>query len=228
MGYTRTGFGTVPVSTAVESTIGSGLLNAAGVAAATGVGVVAAPFLALGGAIAEMLASFGVGSGCGQTCVLSSDFANEASAKLDQNIQMYFALPIPRPASAQAAAVANVQTIFNWVQQQCGNPQLGQAGQDCISQRLDPNACHWKALPPSYPGEPAADDCWNWVNGYLYPIQNDPNVVPDAMLAVPSSSSPLSTDVLGPSSGGASESGATLSPWLLAGAAALLVWVVTR
>lgn len=220
MGYVLThGFGDAPLSTTIESSIGTGLLAAAKIPSP------ASPFLAIAGGIADMLAAFGVGSGCGQTCVLSSDFANQASALLDQNIATYFGIPAPRPQSAQTAALANVQSIFNWVQQQCGNPQLGQAGQDCISQRLDPSACHWKATAPKYPGEPATGACWNWVLAYQTPIADDP-AVPDAVSSqAPAASSSAAGSTIASSSPGATTSSPNTG-LILAGlvAAVLLVW----
>ena len=213
MSYVRLGMGAAPLSTTLESSVGTSLLT---IAPFTGP---AAPFVALGGAITDMLASFGVGSGCGQTCVLSSNFANQASAKLDQNMALYFKIAPPRPASAQSAAVANFDQIWQWLEQQCSNPQLGSAGQRCISDRQS-GACIWKAAAPAYPGEPAEGACWNWFNAYRDPIANDPNVVPDAQwqeLNGTSSSNPSTTN-------GTAASG-SISPWLLlAVAAGLLVW----
>ena len=46
-------------------------------------------------------------SGCGQTCIVSTGFANQANAALQQNIEAYFALPVPRPKSSQTAALSN-------------------------------------------------------------------------------------------------------------------------
>jgi hypothetical protein len=31
----------------------------------------------------------------------------------------------------------------------------------------------------AYPGEPQVGQCWNWFNGYLDPIVNDPDVATD-------------------------------------------------
>ena len=212
MSYVRTGLGAA-LSTTVESSVGSSLLTAAPF---TGP---AAPFVAAAGAIADMLASFGVGAGCGQSCVLSSDFANQAEAQLQQNISNYFAIAPPRPASAQAAAVANAQTILNWIQQQCSNPQLGSAGQQCISDRMA-GGCTWKQTAAKLPpwGTPPVGACWNWVNGYLDPIANDPNVVPDAQASTAASTTTPAA--------GSTAASAGLPTWAWIAAAALVVWAV--
>lgn len=147
----------------------------------------AAPFVALGGAITEMLASFGVGSGCGQTCVLSSQFADKAEAQLRQNIALYFAQTPPRLASTRTAALQNYDQIWTWLYQQCSNSQLGDAGRACISDRTS-GACKWKANADSpYPGGPKQGACWNWFSGYRDPIANDADVVEDSVSSLVSS-----------------------------------------
>ena len=191
----------------VEASVGSALAQAAPL---TGP---AAPVLLIASAISEFLGAMGVGSGCGQTCVLSSKYANQAEAYLKQNISAYFAINPPRPQSAQTAALQNFDTIWSDLEQQCSNAQLGNAGQRCITDR-QAGGCTWKASPPEYPGEPAAGDCWNWFNGYRDPIANDPDVVPDAQLA--SAADGATSAALVASSS---------SSWLLiAAAAALVVW----
>lgn len=221
MGYvsTRRGFGAL--STTIESSVGQGLLTAA---PSTGP---LAPFVALAGAISDLLASIGIGAGCGQTCIAASNFANEAAALLDQNIHAYFAIPASRPQSAQTAALANFETVWNALiaPQACGNPQLGSAGQKCISDR-EAGACTWKQTADTVPawGTPPVDACWNWDSGYRAPIADDPNVVPDALASTASGSPGVTTS----SSSIVSSIGASSSaPWLLLAAAAVLVWAVT-
>ncbi len=164
----------------------------------------AAPFVAAAGAIADMLASFGVGSGCGQTCVLSTQFANQAEGQLKQNLAMYLALPSPRPLSAQTAAVANFDQIWNWIVQQCSNPQLGAAGRACISDR-QAGACKWKD---------SSGNCFNWFSGYRDPIANDPNVYNDSLAAA--AASPLAAVSAALTSSGASSSSLLLPLGILA------------
>jgi hypothetical protein len=118
-------------------------------------------------------------SGCGQTCIVTSQWANQAESKLQQNIAAWFAIPTPRPMSVQQIAMANFQAIWNELVQQCSQPGLGAAGQNCISDRAA-GACKWKATSQEYPGQPATGQCWNWWSGYYAPIANDPNVYNDS------------------------------------------------
>lgn len=147
-------------------------------------------------------------SGCGQTCIVTSQWANQAADALQQVMDGYFALPAPRTVTQKALAVANFQTIWKQLQQACGQPGTGDAGKRCISDRQS-GACTWRQkFAPVYPGQPAIGECWNWWNGFLKPIQDDP-VVPD-----PTVSSELQSVFGGSSSVGGSSS---LMPLLLIG-----------
>lgn len=181
------------------SALGSGLESTGGMLADTGVGVIPGAIVAAAGAIAQVIASFGVGSGCGQACIESSNFANQANAALQQNIEGYFAVRTPRPKSVQTAALANFDQLWSWLisSQACGNPQLAAAGQRCITDR-QAGGCTWKQPPSSVPpwGTPAAGACWNWFNGYRDPIANDLNVYDDSatgQLAAAVGSGPLAS-----------------------------------
>jgi hypothetical protein len=159
-----------PTSTKIEGSIGAGLLAAAPFAGP------AAPFLAVAGIAAELLASFGVGSGCGQSCILSSQYANQAENVFRQNITTYFNLPVPRDPTAQAAALRIFDSIWTDLVAQCSVASLGTAGKTCISDRQS-GACKWKATADSpWPGGPAQGACWNWFNAYRDPIAIDENV----------------------------------------------------
>lgn len=162
-----------PTSTKIETSVGAALLTAAPFAGP------AAPFLAVAGLAADLLAVLGVGSGCGQSCVLSSKYADQANQILQQNLDTYMALPIPRDPQAQVAALRIFDAIWGDLQQACSNPALGTAGKRCITDR-QAGACTWKQTAQggaSYPGlVPAAGACWNWFNGYRDAIANDPNV----------------------------------------------------
>jgi hypothetical protein len=117
-------------------------------------------------------------SGCGQTCIVTSQWANQAADALQKVMDGYFALPAPRTEAQKALAVANFNTIWGQLVQMCSNPEVGDAGKRCISDRQE-GACVWRQkYAPVYPGEPQVGECWNWFNGYLGPIQADP-VVPD-------------------------------------------------
>lgn len=124
----------------------------------------AAPFVALGGQLTSMFASFF--SGCGQTCTLTSDKANQMENFLKQNLTLY--QQSGHTVSEQQAALQNFNNFWNQLVQFCSQPSMGSAGERCISDR-QAGACKWQN----------AAGCWNWWIGYHDPIANDPNVVPD-------------------------------------------------
>ena len=135
---------------------GSALLGASAYLATNPVTIVAAPFVAIAGAVGELLGSIGIGKGCGQTCITATEFANQAENLLRQNLNTYMALPAPRTQSEQQSALAVFNQIWQALisPQACGNPSLGSAGQNCISQRQD-GACAYKVN----------GQCWNWWTG---------------------------------------------------------------
>lgn len=153
-------------------------------------------------------------SGCGQTCVVTSQWANQAEPLLLQNIQTYFNLPT-RTTLDQQSALNVFDAVWGGLVQRCSQQGLGTAGQNCIADRQR-GACKWKQTSTSpllkFPGEPQPGECWNWFSGYRDPIANDPNVSPAPVTPVVSSS----TDAL-VSGFGSSDL------FLLAGAALLLM-----
>ncbi len=155
---------------------GSGLIL--GMAPALAVPVIGAAIAAIT-VIATILIQ---NSGCGQTCIETSQWANQAEQILEQNIQAYFSNPAPRTQSVQNAALANFLAVMTRLDQMCSDPSTGDAGKRCISDR-QAGACTWKQSATSvllnYPGEPQPGECFNWVNGYHDPIANDPDVVQD-------------------------------------------------
>lgn len=96
----------------------------------------------------------------------ATSIVNEIEPQLVTNRDGY--LSGPRTRSSQAQALANFDAAWQAVIQACSNPQLGSAGERCISDR-DRNACVWKE----------GGQCWNWFIGYRDPIANDPQVRPD-------------------------------------------------
>jgi len=219
----------------------------AGVALASATGTLAPVAAALGVSVPVVGAIIGAGilaaglaidlimnSGCGQTCILSTGFANQANAALQQNIEAYFALPIPRPRSSQIAALTNFNTFWAWLQapSQCGNPQLGSAGQRCITDR-QAGACTWTQPASSVPpwGTPPAGSCWNWFNGYRDPIANDTNVYDDSaevQAVATGTQTSTQTAASNPQSAGVSAGILGLPSWwpLAAGAALIALAVV--
>lgn len=235
MSYVATfplGLGATPaVSTTVENSVASGLATAAAFAGP------AAPFLLIAASIAKMLSAFGVGAGCGQPCLLTTEYANQANALLQQNIATYFCPPdgdcsdfvldTPRSQTAQAAAMANFNTIWNELVSECSQVS-GSVGQQCISERAA-GGCQWTQPASSVPpwGTPAAGECWNWNNGYYQPIASDPYAVPDSELTgsnatAATSSTNAETNLI---AGGSSSSLETIG---LVVAAALAAWWVLK
>jgi hypothetical protein len=95
----------------------------------------------------------------------------------------------------QVAALNTFDTAWQALQQACGNPQLGAAGQRCISDR-QAGACTWKASAGGWQADGtykmwgaagSGSDCWNWFIGMRDPIANDPNVQPDPVPSSPAS-----------------------------------------
>jgi hypothetical protein len=193
----------------VGGAIGSGIATAA-------VGAIAHSLAASGGSIlgltsatlsaavpfigpalmgATMLAQYLIAnSGCGQTCIITSQWANQAADALQQNLDAYFALPAPRTKTQQALALANFDSLWAQLKQACGQPGTGDAGKRCISDRQR-GACTWRNN----------GQCWDWFIGYRDPIAND-SVVPDPTVADTVSSDLSSIFGGGSSAGGSSSS----------------------
>lgn len=226
------GFGASTPSTATEATAVGGAVGSSTVATLVATGAVAGPVGAAIGAgiglVATLISALGIGQGCGQTCIETSQWANQAEPLLLQNIQAYFAQPAPRSQSSQAAAIANFMTVWNNLVTLCTQPNLGTAGQNCISDRQS-GACTWKQTTTSpllaftQYGEPAPGSCWNWWSGYHDPIANDPDVVPDAQSALAQGEADTSASVV---SGGSSSS--LMLPVILIGAALVVAGMVLK
>jgi hypothetical protein len=223
---------TPPISTTIENSVAAGLTTAAAVAGP------AAPFLLIAAGIAKLLSVIGVGAGCGQPCLLTTEYANQAEALLQQNIATYFCPPdgdcsnfqidTPRSQTAQAAAMANFNTIWNELVSECSQVS-GSVGQQCVSERAA-GGCQWKQPASSVPpwGTPAAGDCWNWNNGYYQPIASDPYAVPDSELTgsnatAAGASTNAESNLI---AGGVSSS--SLETFGLLAAAALAAWWVLK
>lgn len=188
------------VSAGIATALASSLAASGGVIGISAAALSAAvPFIGPALMGATLLVQYLVAnSGCGQTCIETSQWANQAAAALQQVLDGYFALSAPRTKTQQALALANFDTIWAQLQQACGQPGTGNAGKRCISDRQR-GACVWRQnQTPGHPGEPAIGECWNWFNGYRDPIANDP-VVPDPTLTSELSST---VDSLTAASGG--------------------------
>ena len=166
--------------------------------------------MAIAGAALEFLGAMGVGSGCGQKCVLSTTYANKAETLFRQNCNAYFSYPAPRTVTQQKEALTVFDAIWTDLEQQCGAPSLGDPGKRCISDRQQ-GACKWKQTGQSpWPGGPAQGECWNWFNAYRDPIANDP-VVADPVSSVAGAAQSLESILSG-------SSGSSAVPLLLVAA----------
>lgn len=204
-------YGTTAAEAVVPTLVGPSVAGLLGVATTAAIPIVGAAIAGISIAIEAIL-----NSGCGQTCIETSQWANQAEVYLQKNIAQYFAIQPPRPQSVQKLAMANFQAIWNQLTQLCDQPGTGNAGVRCISDRQD-GACKWKATSPQYPGGPAVGSCWNWWNGYYYPIANDPNVVTSTLALTPSTAGDMVSSLV-------STSG--MGPLLLIGGAALALYMV--
>lgn len=132
-------------------------------------------------------------SGCGATCIQSTQFANQFGDLLSQNVHNYVSSPV-RTQSMQAAALKVFDNAWAQLVAACSNPALGTAGQNCIGDRQQ-GACKWKSSPGGWVQSSAGgwtytwagpagsgNACWNYFVGMRDPIANDPDVIPDSIL----------------------------------------------
>jgi len=145
------------------------------------------------------LVAFVIGQfkGCGQTCTLTSDAANEVAAKIDPMFQAY--MQSGHTQSEQAAYLSYFDQMWAQLVQYCGQASMSKAGQNCISDRQS-GACTWKSSTWGWAQEAGApgnvytngvysfipsgpngsgSQCWNWQDYYRASVANDPTVVAD-------------------------------------------------
>jgi len=174
-------------------------------------------------------------SGCGQSCTLTSDAANQIGDALSKNVEAYLAIPNgQRTKSIQAAALANFDNTWAKLVQYCGNPSFGSAGQRCTQDRQQ-GACKWKSSPGGWqkqngdwiyvwPGPAGSgNSCWNYFVGMRDPIANDPAVVADT---VPGAAAQVSSAVNQMFGGSGSSTTVNMKPLLLIGGLGLLAWAL--
>lgn len=189
--------GAIAGSLATPAATAGGAATIFGLSTAVAVPIIGAALAGLTLAITKLIAS----SGCGPTCIKSTDYANQAGDLMAKNLSAYLSLPAPRAASAQQTALSNFDQLWAQLVNLCTNdPQLRgtTAGRNCIADR-QAGACKWKASPGGWTRDssgswtykgwgPAGSgsDCWNWFIGLRDPIANDPAVAPDSQAAAPS------------------------------------------
>ena len=101
--------------------------------------------------------------------VETTKIVDQLEPLLKQNVEGYLAGP--RTRTSQAAALKTFDDAWAWLTSAdgCGNPEMGEPGDRCISDRQQ-GSCKWND---------AAGSCWNWFKGYRDPIATDPDVKPD-------------------------------------------------
>lgn len=180
----------------------------------------AAPVVtAIGNFIGPLIARF---NGCGQTCVEATQIANSVGTPMTQAFHAYMDAPL-HYYSSQQTFLNLYNQLMTALRNACSNPQLGQAGQNCIADN-SPNACHWKTSPGGWiNGEfvwwgaaGSGNECWNPYLMYQAVLQ-DPTVVPDPA----PSASPVSGSVTG-----SQPSSSSSSPLLLLAVLGVLAAVV--
>lgn len=212
----RRGFGDTAQEAAQLTSIGGsvaagtvGVLGSTGTIAASTASL-AVPLIGVG--VAAVIGAIALikNSGCGQTCIITSDDANKIEPLLKQNLDGYMAGP--HTVASQQAALQNFDYLWNMLAQACGNPQLGNAGKRCITDR-QAGSCKW---------QDNSGGCWNWFVGYRDPIANDPNV--KASVSLDSLTGGASVhDALGSAFAGSFSWGQLLIPALLL----VALWVVS-
>lgn len=142
-------------------------------------------------AAAVAVAIEGLFAGCGQTCTAATNIVNQVGDQIASAMHAYMNSPV-HTQTMQSAYLKMFDSAWALIQQNCGNPQLGTAGQRCVSDR-QAGACVWKSSPGGWSQDASGkwaytwagaagsgDTCWNFFVGMRDPVANDPTVVPDS------------------------------------------------
>lgn len=189
------------------------------------VGAAIAGIAAIGVAVANLF------SGCGQTCVEATNIANQAGALIDQAYTHYMSSPV-HYQSMQTAYLNLFDGTWAAMVKACSDPNLGAAGQRCISDRQR-GSCAYQVAPFGWQQDPTTGKwtwieagangsgtvCWNSFVGRRDPVANDPTVVPDPAGAIVDSHTGAVTGIQPSIFGG---SGPSVMPLLLIGGAGIL------
>jgi hypothetical protein len=171
---------------AVSPTVGGKVIGAGGIiASAAPLAGPAAPVVAIAGAVVAAVGTImqflHLGDGCGQSCILTSNWANDAETNIRALVNAYFSQPAPRLTTSRDAALRAFDAIWNQLAQACAQVK-GPAGTNCTGDRQS-GSCHFHQTGDSpWPGGPKVGECWNWFSAYRDPIAHDPDVVtPDPL-----------------------------------------------
>ena len=185
--------------------IGGDVISAGtAIASIAGFGAIAGPIGAIAGVLIGIFTQ--VFKGCGQSCILTSNEANQVQTALQQNLAAWNSSQ--KTESEQTAALANFDYAWSQLEQVCGNPSMGDPGVRCLSERQRGGVSHWCCTAPactassgpydscSVPssqscngGPPCCTGC-DYFKVYRDPIANDPAVIPDESAVLPIGSSP--------------------------------------
>jgi hypothetical protein len=140
----------------VAGGIAAGMMTTAGILAAVPGGQIPAAVIAgiaaLVGPIANQF------KGCGQTCIVTSQFANQVQDAAEQVNTTYWASPV-RTVSVQKAALDAMNQLWQWLVAHCQSVG-GQGGAQCVADRQRGGK-------------------YDFFSHYIDPIANDAAVVPD-------------------------------------------------
>lgn len=156
--------------------ISTGITTTGGILAAAIPAIAAVPFIGpIIAGVAVLVNVLGIGNGCGGTCTEATQVVNQAEPLLQQNLEaaeQTVAANGCLTSAEQATCVANFNTVWNQVKQQCGQiPAPG--GTQCISDRSSGGKLDWTAY-------------------YLTPILNMPVCSSSSVAGVESSLGSLS------------------------------------
>jgi hypothetical protein len=173
------GIGSIGASAPVAGTqqgdaalIGSNLMTVAGALARNPATAIAAPFVAVAGALANIVSLFGPNP----NNTYATEVVNQVEADvLQPNLSAWQALATAdKTLVNQAAAVAVFNGGWGYVLSACNNPALGSAGINCLKDRQRGGKFDWFKL-------------------YLDPIQTDPAPAANAALAAEAAATSTTT-----------------------------------
>lgn len=129
--------GLINAGLSIATGLGTGLASATGLLVA---GSLAVPVI--GAAIAAvtlLISALGVGAGCGNTCIVASNDANKIEPLMAQNAEAAAAQAETNggclTADEAQQALTNFDQLWTALYNACSDPQLGDPGKRCISER---------------------------------------------------------------------------------------------
>lgn len=188
------GLGTAQTHNAITSGVASGL----SIAAIYDPEPISKMILAIGAALTGFISQFF--AGCGQTCTQATKVVDQVEAQyLKPLLDQWHSLPV-HYYSNQQQALAVFDAAWAMVLKGCGDPNLGEAGRKCISERQRGGTSAW------------CPNC-NWFTLYRDPIANDPSVIPDPTMEQIAAASGLPASTSGYAVNGTTDSNSLNNPF---------------